>query len=88
MPPIIFGMQIKHIVDIVYSKIYGKPKIRKIDAKEEKKAVKKIFISDYEIRKKYYDKNSKTITIPPNSIISPLSMDWIDYENIKIIIKE
>lgn len=86
-------MQIKHIVDLIYSKIYGKPSNLKSDKNQKQKldlktSLKKTFISDYEIKKKYYDKDSKTITIPPNSIISPLSMDWIDYENIKIITKE
>lgn len=82
-------MQIKHISDIIYEFIYGKPQIKTTSDKNIKnKKIKKTFITDHELRKKYYNPSTKTVTIPSNSIISPLSIDWIEYENIKIIFKD
>jgi hypothetical protein len=85
-------MELKHIVDIIYSQIFQKPEQRINDTdttgKINKRPIKRTFISDYEIRKKYYNPETKEVTIPPNSIISPLSIEWIEYNMIKIKISE
>lgn len=74
-------MKKEHITDIIY---FHLNRIKPSAAYSAGKPSKKIFLSDWEI-KKLYDKNKKEIKIPSNAIISPLSYDWIEYNNIKII---
>lgn len=52
-----------------------------------KKAVgreKKIFLSDRELRR-LYKPGSRTVRVPSNSIVSPLSLDWLDYDGITVV---
>lgn len=44
---------------------------------------KRVFLSDHELRR-LYKPGSKTVQVPSNSIVSPLSLDWLDYNGIKI----
>ncbi|HBA61451.1 MAG TPA: hypothetical protein DCZ92_11680 [Elusimicrobia bacterium] len=44
----------------------------------------KLFLSDLELRK-LYKPGSRTVTVPANAIVSPLSLDWLDYDGVKII---
>lgn len=79
-------MKKEHIVDIIYSHIVGKEGTTKRSAVSlsAPKSVKKIFLSDWDVRK-IYDRQKKELRIPSNAIISPLSMDWIEYNEVKII---
>ena len=45
---------------------------------------KKVFLSDWEIRRMFRP-GQRSITVPLNAIISPLSRDWLDYNSIEII---
>ena len=45
---------------------------------------KKLFLSDFELRK-IFAPGSGSITVPGNAIISPLALDWLDYNGIAII---
>ena len=45
---------------------------------------KKIFLSDLELRKKLAP-GARSITVAHNAIISPLALDWLDYDGIEII---
>lgn len=45
---------------------------------------KKVFISDWELRR-LYKPGSKTVNVPANAIVSPLSVDWLDYNNVTVI---
>ena len=47
-------------------------------------AVKKVFISDWELRR-IYKPGSVTVRVPANAIVSPLSLDWLDYNGVRII---
>lgn len=47
---------------------------------------KKVFISDWELRR-IYIKGQKTIQLPANAMVSPLSEDWLDYNGVTIIRK-
>ena len=47
---------------------------------------KKVFISDWELRR-IFKEGQKTVTLPANAIVSPLSEDWLDYQGVKIIRK-
>ena len=44
---------------------------------------KKVFLSDWEMRR-IYRPGSRTVQVPVNAILSPLSLDLLDYNGIKI----
>lgn len=45
---------------------------------------KKVFLSDWELRR-LYKPGSKSVRVPAGAIISPLSLDWLDYDGVQII---
>lgn len=45
---------------------------------------KRVFISDWEL-KKLYKPGMKSIKLPANAILSPLSLDWLDYSGVEVI---
>lgn len=45
---------------------------------------KKVFLSDWELRR-LYKAGERTVTVPANAIISPLSRDWLDYDGVKVL---
>jgi hypothetical protein len=45
---------------------------------------KKVFLNDWKIRR-MFKPGQRSITVPQNAIISPLSHDWLDYDSISII---
>ncbi|HNW45065.1 MAG TPA: hypothetical protein PKI19_11210 [Elusimicrobiales bacterium] len=45
---------------------------------------KKIFLSDFELRKKLAP-GARSLSVPANAIISPLALDWLEYNGIEII---
>jgi hypothetical protein len=44
---------------------------------------KKIFLSDLELRR-LYRPGDRAIKVPANAIVSPLALDWLDYDGIVI----
>ena len=48
------------------------------------RAQKKVFISDWELRR-LYKPGAGSVTVPANAIISPLSLDWLNYDGIRVI---
>lgn len=47
-------------------------------------AARKVFLSDHEL-KRLLPPGARTVRVPANAILSPLSLDWLDYEGIKIV---
>lgn len=45
---------------------------------------KRVFISDWELRK-LVKPGQKAVRVPANAMVSPLSMDWLDYNGIEVI---
>ncbi|MEK7722427.1 MAG: hypothetical protein AAB359_08560 [Elusimicrobiota bacterium] len=45
---------------------------------------KKVFLSDWELRR-IYKPGSKTVQVPANSIVSPLSLEWLEYDGITVV---
>ena len=43
---------------------------------------KKVFLSDWELRR-LYKPGSRSVDVPANALISPLSGDWLDYDGIE-----
>lgn len=46
--------------------------------------VRKVFLSDWELRR-LCRPGDRTVTVPANAILSPLSLDWIEYNGVKIV---
>lgn len=46
--------------------------------------VRKMFLSDWELRR-LYKPGSRSLTVPANAILSPLSLDWLDYNGVKVV---
>lgn len=45
---------------------------------------KKIFLSDRELRR-LRRPGAKSITVPAGAILSPLAMDWIEFDGIQVV---
>ncbi len=45
---------------------------------------KKVFLSDFELKKKFIP-GAGSISVPANAIISPLALDWIDFNGIRVV---
>ena len=45
---------------------------------------RRVFLSDWQLRR-VYKAGAKTVTVPANAIISPLSLDWLDYNGVTVI---
>lgn len=45
---------------------------------------KKVFLSDRDMRG-LCRPGSKIVKVPANAIVSPLAMDWLDYDGIEIV---
>ena len=45
---------------------------------------KKVFLSDWELRRRYKP-GEKTVTVPANAIVSPMSLDWLEYNGIAVL---
>ena len=82
------SLNINDLTDIVAGFLLGD---KKPDVSNQKKIVKslgkRIFFSDYDIRKLLLPK-AKVLRVPINAIISPLSLDWIEFDGIKIVYED
>lgn len=45
---------------------------------------KKVFVSDWEL-KRLYKPGARSVTVPANAIISPLSLDWLEYNGVEVL---
>ncbi len=50
----------------------------------KKAPAKKVFLSDWEIRR-LVKPGQKRLSVPANAIVSPLSLDWLDYNGVEIV---
>ena len=73
----------KDLIDLIVRTIDQKSGERSVSAG----AVKRSFISDWEMRKMLRP-GQKTVIVPRGSIISPLSQDWLQFEGIEVISDE
>jgi len=46
---------------------------------------KRVFITDWEMRR-LVKPGQKSVIVPANAIISPLSADWLDYNGIEVVL--
>jgi hypothetical protein len=73
------------ITDIIYERLRSGAEPARTLSRASAPLPKRVFISDWEL-KKLIRPGQKTIRVPANSIISPLSEDWLDYDGVKIIL--
>jgi hypothetical protein len=45
---------------------------------------KRFFLSDLELRRRV-SPGQKTVDVPLNAILSPLSIDWLEYDGVKVV---
>jgi len=64
--------------------VFSKTLLKDLHSFRKTDILRRNFLSDYEIRK-IYKEGEKILRLPQNSIISPLSMEWIALKKIKVI---
>ncbi|HAT73028.1 MAG TPA: hypothetical protein DCS63_09460 [Elusimicrobia bacterium] len=74
------------VEDIIMSHLRPVPGVARAAGKVPE-LKKRVFVSDWELRR-LYRPGSKSVTVPVNAIISPLSMDWLGYNGVELIRKE
>ena len=82
------SLNINDLTDIVAGFLLGDKKPDNLNQKKAVKSLgKRIFLSDYDIRKMLIP-GEKILKVSSNAIISPLSLDWIDFNGIKVVYKD
>lgn len=72
------------VEDLIMKHLAGEPGAAAPQLKKVAELKKKFFLSDWELRR-LYKPGAKTVQVPADSIISPLSLDWLDYEGITVV---
>lgn len=72
------------VEDIIMQHLSGKTGGAEPAAKKVPEVKRKVFLSDWELRR-IYKPGSKSVQIPVNSIVSPLSLDWLEYDGITVV---
>ncbi len=72
------------VEDIIMQHLAGKAGGAAPAARKAPELKKKVFISDWELRRIYIP-GSRSVRVPADSIVSPLSLDWLEYEGIKVV---
>ncbi|MEI7482487.1 MAG: hypothetical protein WCK75_09085 [Elusimicrobiota bacterium] len=56
----------------------------RIPSRASKPLPKRVFITDWEM-KRLVKPGQKSVSVPAGAIISPLSLDWLDYDGVKVV---
>ncbi len=82
------GLTVNDLTDIIAGFLFDDKKPAVLHQKKMVKSFgKRVFLSDYELRKMLIP-GEKILKVPTNAIISPLSLDWIDFNGIKVIYED
>lgn len=73
------------IVDIIAEHLRPRPGAAPA-VKKVPELRKRVFLSDWELRR-LYRPGDRTVTVPADAILSPLSLDWLDYEGVRVVRK-
>ncbi|MDT8287500.1 MAG: hypothetical protein RQ748_10345 [Elusimicrobiales bacterium] len=73
------------IADALYERLF-RDRPGEAPARPAKKAppAKKVFLSDWELRR-MMKPGQKRLAVPANAIVSPLALDWLDYNGVEIV---
>lgn len=72
------------VEDLIYEHLSRADRGALAPAGKKPAPVKRVFISDWELRR-LYKPGSRSLTVPANAILSPLSLDWLDYNGVKVV---
>lgn len=73
------------IADALYERLFrGKAEGAPARAAGKAPPARKVFLSDWELRR-MMKPGRKRLAVPANAIISPLSLDWLDYNGVEIV---
>lgn len=73
------------IADALYARLFrDRPAEAPSRAVKKAPPAKKVFLSDWEIRR-MMKPGQKRLAVPANAIVSPLSLDWLDYNGVEIV---
>ncbi|HAN04099.1 MAG TPA: hypothetical protein DCW72_06460 [Elusimicrobia bacterium] len=72
------------VEDLIYEHLSRADRGGAAPAGKKPAPVKKTFISDWELRR-LYKPGSSSVAVPVNAILSPLSLDWLDYNGVKVV---
>ena len=81
------SLTLNDLTDIIAGFLLDDKRPSMSNQKKAKNIGKRIFLSDYELRKMLI-RDEKILRVPSNAIISPLSLDWIDFNGIKVVYKD
>ncbi|MBU2531050.1 MAG: hypothetical protein KKD35_08460 [Elusimicrobia bacterium] len=82
------GLTVNDLTDIIAGFLFDDKKPAALYQKKTVKSLgKRVFLSDYDLRKMLAP-GEKNLKVPTNAIISPLSLDWIDFNGIKVVYKD
>ncbi len=70
--------------DIIMEHLTRKPGARPAAPRKVPELKKKVFLSDREMRG-LCKPGMKTVKVPANAIVSPLALDWLDYDGMEIV---
>ena len=73
------------VEDLIYRHLFREDRGGAAPAGAGKPApVKRMFISDWELRR-LYKPGARSVSVPANAILSPLSLDWLDYNGVRVV---
>lgn len=72
------------IADVISEYLSRGSKSAPASARASRPLPKRVFITDWEM-KRLVKPGQKSVKVPANAIVSPLSLDWLDYNGIKVI---
>ena len=71
--------------DLIALHLYRREPAGKVSAvKKVPELSKKVFLCEREIRL-LFKPGARVVTVPANAIISPLALDWLEYNGIEIV---
>lgn len=72
------------VEDLIMQHLSGVPGGTAPAVKKVRELDKKVFLSDWELRQ-VYQAGSRVVKVPSNAIVSPLSLDWLDYNGVTVV---
>lgn len=72
------------ITDLIMEHLRPSPAARPAAPKKVPELRKRTFLSDWELRR-LYKPGAREVRVPAAAILSPLSLDWLEYEGIRVV---
>lgn len=72
------------VEDLIAEHLSRQGKAPSAAPRKAKAPVRRVFLSDWELRR-IYRPGERRIRVPEGAIISPLALDWIEFNGIEIV---